>query len=90
MAIAAVAYLCAVDTQGQCHLGFTMGKCKLAPKPAHTIPHQELCAAVLAVEIADVIVEETDIEFQATKFYTDSKIVLGYIHNTTRRFHVYV
>ena len=90
MAIAAVACLRDVDAQGQRHIGFIMGKSKLAPKPVHTIPHLDLSAAVLAVEMADVIVEETDAELQATKFYTDSKIMLGYIHNTTWRFHVYI
>lgn len=90
MAIAAVAYLKVVDTEGQCHVGFIMGKSKLAPSPGHTVPHLELCAAVLAVELAQIIIEESDIEFQVVNFYTDSKIVLGYIHNSTRRFYVYV
>lgn len=60
-----------------------MGKSKLAPKLAHIISCLEVCAAVLAIEMADVIMEETDVEFQATKFYTDSKIMRGDIHNTT-------
>ncbi|XP_055005215.1 uncharacterized protein LOC129407637 [Boleophthalmus pectinirostris] len=90
MAIAAVAYLRVVDTNGQCHVGYMMGKSKLAPSSAHTVPRLELCAAVLAVELAQIIIEESDIEFQAVDFYTDSKIVLGYIHNSTRRFYVYV
>lgn len=51
MAIAAVAYLKIVEDNGQCHVGFIMGKSKLAPKPAHTVPRLELCAAVLAVEL---------------------------------------
>lgn len=31
-----------------------------------------------------------DIDWDAVRFFTDSRIVLGYIHNTTRRFHMYV
>lgn len=89
-AIAAVAYLRVIDTDGQCHVGFIMGKAKLAPYPAHTVPRLELCAAVLAVELAELITEESDIELQGVKFYTDSRIVLGYIHNASRRFYVYV
>ncbi|XP_053577874.1 uncharacterized protein LOC128667035 [Bombina bombina] len=88
--IAAVAYLRVIDSSGQCHVGFIMGKSKLAPRPAHTVPSLELCAAVLSVELAELITEEMDIELYAVKYYTDSKIVLGYIHNTCRRFHVYV
>lgn len=90
IAIAAVAYLKTVSTAGDCHVGFIMGKSKLAPRPAHTIPRLELCAAVLAVELADFLKDELDIDMHAVKFYTDSKIVLGYIYNTSRRFYVYV
>ena len=54
-----------------------MGKSKLAPRPAHTIPRFKLCAAVLAVQM-----------YELTR--DDSKIVLGYIHNSSRRFYVYV
>lgn len=38
IAISAVAYLRAVDTEGHSHVGFIMGKSKLAPRPAHTVP----------------------------------------------------
>ena len=90
MAIAAVAYLRTVDVEGHSHVGFVMGKSRLARRPAHTIPRLELCAAVLAVEMADLITDEIDIEIHTVKYYTDSKIVLGYIHNSARRFYVYV
>ncbi|XP_026042220.1 uncharacterized protein LOC113033090 [Astatotilapia calliptera] len=90
MAIAAVAYLRVVDEAGNTHTGFVMGKAKLAPRPEHTIPRLELCAAVLAVELADFISSELDMRIDAITFYTDSKVVLGYINNETRRFYVYV
>ncbi|KAI3365733.1 hypothetical protein L3Q82_000698 [Scortum barcoo] len=72
VAIGAVAYLRAVDTQGQYHVGFVMGKSKLAPRPAHTIPRLELCAAVLAVELYELISEEMDTVMDAVKFFTDN------------------
>ncbi|XP_076832060.1 uncharacterized protein LOC143477359 [Brachyhypopomus gauderio] len=90
MAISAVAYLKATDTEGNSHVGFLMGKSKLAPHPPHTIPRLELCAAVLATEMAELIIDELDIDIHKITFYTDSRIVLGYIHNTSRRFYVYV
>ncbi len=90
VAIAAVAYLRVVTVDGQCHVGFIMAKSKLAPYPANTVPWLELCAAVLAVELAELITKELDLELTAVKFYTDSKIVLGYIQITSRRFYVYV
>lgn len=83
LAIATVAYLRDVTTDGECHTGFVMAKSKLALYPAHTVPCLELCAAVLAVELAGLI-EELDVDLTAVKFYTDSKNVLGYIYNTSR------
>ncbi|KAK2905654.1 hypothetical protein Q8A73_009597 [Channa argus] len=50
LAVSAVAYLRAFDEEGQVHVGFCMGKSKLAPRQPHTVPCLELCAAVLAVE----------------------------------------
>lgn len=75
---------------GAIHVGFVMGKAKLAPLPEHTIPRLELCAAVLAVELAELITSEIDVSLDDTTFYSDSKVVLGYIKNDTRRFYVYV
>ncbi|XP_056458730.1 uncharacterized protein LOC130392274 [Gadus chalcogrammus] len=56
----------------------------------HTVPRLELGAAVLAVEIAELASRELDLKFDDVRFYTDSKVVLGYIYNATRRFYVYV
>ena len=89
-AIAAVVYLQTTDTSGTKQLGFVLGKAKLAPPREHSIPRLELCAAVLAVEVAQFALEQLDLEIDNVKFYTDSKVVLGYISNETRRFFVYV
>ena len=89
-AIAAVAYIRSCDPEGKSHLGFVLGKSKLAPSHGHTIPRLELCAAVAAVELATSVQEHLNIPPEATQFYTDSRVVLGYINNETRRFYVYV
>ena len=89
-AIAAVAYLKVTDAAGNNHIGFVMGKAKLTPRPEHTVPRLELCAAVLAVELSDLIAAELDLQLDAITYYSDSKVVLGYISNETRRFYVYV
>ncbi|XP_040077158.1 uncharacterized protein LOC120849101 [Ixodes scapularis] len=88
--VAAVAYLRTTDSDGTCHVGFIMSKAKLAPRPEHTIPRLELRGAVLAVELAELFQKEIDTQLDVVHFYTDSKVVLGYIHNQTRRFYVYV
>ena len=67
-----------------------MGKCKVAPLKGHTVPRLELCAAVLSVELAEVISEQLGIPLELFKFHCDSNVVLGYINNKSRRFHTYV
>ncbi|KAL4009495.1 hypothetical protein ACER0C_003347 [Sarotherodon galilaeus] len=89
-AIGAVAYLKAIQTDGKVEVGFIMGKAKLAPLSESTIPRLELCAVVLAAEMADLIQDELDLDFDAVHFYTDSKVVLGYICNESKRFYTYV
>lgn len=76
MAKAAVAYLCVTNEENLCHVGFIISKAKLAPHPAHTVPRLELCAAVLAAEMADSNCSEMDIEMHAVRFFTDSRIFL--------------
>ncbi|XP_062590301.1 uncharacterized protein LOC134251896 [Saccostrea cucullata] len=89
VAIASVAYLFH-SHGGDINLGFIMGKSKVAPRPATSIPRLELCAAVLGVEIATIIRDQLDINADHFKFYTDSRIVLGYVYNRTKRFLTYV
>lgn len=65
-------------------VGFILGKTKLSPSHALTIPRLELCAEVLATEIAEIALKHLDVSFDAVKFYSDSKVVLGYIHNQSQ------
>ena len=51
-AIGAVSYLRTIHCDGEIQVAFVLGKAKLAPSHATTVPRLELCAAVLAVEIA--------------------------------------
>lgn len=88
-AIAVVAYL-KVTTGNYTDVGFLVGKAKVAPTHGHTIPRLELCAGVLAVELAETVKEELDIAKSVFRFYSDSRVVLGYISAEARRFRVYV
>lgn len=69
---------------------FLRGKGSLAPNGGNTIPGMELCAAVLGIEVADIIKEQLGIPSECFRYYTDSQIVLGYLTNTIRGFYVYV
>ncbi|KAK0144244.1 hypothetical protein N1851_017386 [Merluccius polli] len=89
-AVGAVAYLKLTNADGNSEVGFLFGRARLAPKPDITIPRLELCAAVLAVEVAELVQEELDTDVDEVNFFTDSKVVLGYIFNEKRRFYVYV
>ncbi|KAL1267084.1 hypothetical protein QQF64_002759 [Cirrhinus molitorella] len=70
-AISAVAYLRASDQKGNTEVGFILGKARLAPKPNLSVPRLELCAAVLAVEMSELITEEINIKPDNIRFYTD-------------------
>lgn len=89
-AIAAVAILRAEDQDGNFHQGLIVGKGKVAPKKAVTIPRLELCAVVLGVEISQIIHDQLDIDPKDIHYHTDSKVVLGYNYNRTKRFYTYV
>lgn len=51
-------------------------KSRVAPLKQLSIPQLELQAAVLASRLAKTIQEESRMEFQAAKFFTDSTITL--------------
>ena len=89
-AISCVAFLKATNDDGESHAGFLLGKSKVSPKHGHTIPRLELCAAVMGAEMSVSIITHLDISIDSVTFYTDSRVVLGYINNRSRRFFTYV
>ncbi|XP_068229508.1 uncharacterized protein [Palaemon carinicauda] len=87
---AAVAYFHTIDISVAPSLGFVLRKAKVTLTVGHTIPHLEIFAAVLALEIAQYIIDNLDISIETVKYHSDSKVVLGYINNETRRFYTQV
>lgn len=85
-----VANLRMINSQDHCQVRFIIGKGKLAPRPENTMPGLELCSEVLAVELAELIQPEMEMQLHVIYFYTDCKVGLGYIHNQIRMFYVYV
>ncbi|KAL1255341.1 hypothetical protein QQF64_013402 [Cirrhinus molitorella] len=55
-----------------------------------TIPRLELSSAVTSVRIGDVLKRELEIEHLQEYYWTDSKVVLGYVNNDAKRFHTFV
>ncbi|XP_062421503.1 uncharacterized protein LOC134132867 [Pungitius pungitius] len=83
-------YLRAINTSGDVHCSLVMGKARVAPTKVTTIPRLELSAAVVAARISVMLRNELEINGLQEYFWTDSKVVLGYINNEARRFHVFV
>ena len=86
----AVLYLRIVHNTCQVQVAFVLGKAKLTPAHATTIPPLELCAAVLGVEMTDLAHKELEQKPYLVTYYSDSKVVLGYISNESCRFYVYI
>ena len=84
------AYLRMVDDSGNVKVSLVMGKSRVSPLKPTTVPRLELTAAVLSVKISALLVEELRIPEMKLYYWTDSKIVLGYILNDTRRFKIFV
>ena len=89
-AIGASIYLRLFNDRGEICTALLFGQSRVTPAQTTSIPRLELCAAVLASQAVNKIVKEIDMEINEITFYTDSKVVLGYIQNESRRFYVYV
>ena len=89
-AIGYVAYMRSETIHGDVHVSFVTSSSKVAPRCASSIPRMELCAAFEAARASSAIIRELEEKPDAVFMYSDSKIVLGYISNTEKRFSKYV
>ena len=83
-------YLRFVNEKGDVHCSLVVGKARVAPMKAVSIPRLELTAALVSAEIGKKIKNELNMDIDEEFFWTDSKVVLGYINNDVKRFHVFV
>ena len=67
-----------------------LGKARVASLKMVTIPRLELTAAVVSVRVSEMLRQELQYEGVQEIFWTDSKVVLGYIKNDSKRFHLFV
>lgn len=70
-----------VNHRGEIPISFLSAKSRVAPLKPMSIPRLELTAAVISVNVATMLKSELDIETIKCYYYTDSKIIIGYINN---------
>ena len=86
----ACSYLRLMNEHGKVHCCLVLAKARVAPTKLRSIPRLELTAAVVASRLALRLREELDIHIESEYFWSDSRVVLGYIANDARKFHVFV
>ncbi|XP_041789702.1 uncharacterized protein LOC121604290 [Chelmon rostratus] len=74
----------------QVHCTLVMGKARVAPTSIVTIPRLELTAATVSAGVSNFLRAELELKIDKEFFWTDSRVVLGYIKNEARRCHVFV
>jgi hypothetical protein len=74
-------YLRMVNNEDKVHCSFVMGKARVSPLKSVTIPRLELTAALVSVKVSNMLHRELNYEAIVDVFWTDSKVVIGYICN---------
>ncbi|XP_041946889.1 uncharacterized protein LOC121707963 [Alosa sapidissima] len=83
-------YLRVKNLRGEIQCSLVIGKARVSPTKLTTIPRLELTAAVVSVTVSNMLREELSYTDVKEHFWTDSKVVLSYINNDSRRFHTFV
>ncbi|KAM9771400.1 uncharacterized protein ACBT44_004334 isoform 1-T1 [Syngnathus typhle] len=89
-AYGAVAFLRTEDNQGKVHLSFVLARSRIAPKRVHSVPRLELCAALVAAQLASTLKKELALPVHSTVLWSDSTTVLTWLHSQSCRYKVFV
>ena len=83
-------YIRLVDYNNQIHCSLLLGKSRVVLKKFISTRRLELTAALLSVKMACLLKKKLDINCVDEVFWTDRKVVLGYITNIIKRFKIFV
>jgi len=83
-------YLRLINEKGKIHCSLVLGKSRVNPLKQLTIPRLEITAATVSVKVRHHIRKELELDEFQEVFWTDSKVVLGYIANESKTFHTFV
>ena len=83
-------YLRMINDRDEVHCALVMAKSRVTPLKLVTVPRLELTAAVVSTKISSLLQKELNYQDMQEFFWTDSRVVLGYISNEARRFHTFV
>ena len=83
-------YLRVIDTNDNIMCSLVMAKSRVTPLKVVSIPRLELAAAVMSCKVSKLLNAEVCIDDLRNIYCCDSQIVLAYISNEAKRFHVYV
>lgn len=89
-AYAAVAYMRATLKSGQVIVRVLCAKSRVAPLKQQTLPRLELCAAVLAAQLAHRLKVDMQFQNQPIFLWTDSEIVLSWINAQSSSYKTFV
>ena len=85
-----VIYLRSVNENGRVHVAFVTAGNKVTPKSATSLPRLELCASLETANAGISIYNAFERKPDSCHFYTDSKVVIGYMENQEKRFARYI
>lgn len=83
-------YIRQIDTKGKVSTALLMAKARVPPSRPITVPRMELTAAVISVKVGNLLHKELSGQNIMQYFWTDSQVVIGYINNEAKRFHIFV
>ncbi|XP_052754692.1 uncharacterized protein LOC128201521 [Galleria mellonella] len=89
-AYASCMYMRSIDDAGNILVRLLCAKTKVAPLKAISIPRLELCGALLSARLSAKVMSSIRRKITSIYFWTDSSIVLGWLHSQSRDLKTFV